>query len=395
MPTLDELTDVAALGPEPSAEYRECVDALDNAVREAIHVSHGYKGIPSPSTKHFYASVLYTALISRSVSLAQLVPFSPWAEKPIEHWDYSSATGIARTALEIRLAFYYLCVDACTDAEWDCRWNLFNLHDCTSRLRLFEAMPDHGEQVAAFSETSEEVRQRLRANAFFNNLDDGRQRRLLNGQTAFLMPLEEIGERAGLARASFRWMYIFFSSHVHALPMSFYRMGGQDDQRGNGLPSPIEEGYTCLCLSLVTSLLVSVREEMNVLFAEFKARADEIRQQAADSRAADDKQNEEISSDLELGEVRRINETEDGTLDVKRVSETGYEFEFRERATGELVLRRHVSEQGEGLSDIDPFFWTILVNQRPAVEKHLIDMHEQPHAFKVDLVARTILFKTA
>lgn len=324
MPTLDELTHVAALGPEPSAEYRDRVDVLDNAVREAIHVSHGYKGIPSPSTKHFYASVLYTALITRSVSLAQLVPFSPWAEKPIEHWDYSSATGIARTALELRLAFYYLCVDACTDDEWDCRWNLFNLHDCTSRLRLFEAMPDHAEQVAAFRTTSEELKQRLRANAFFNTLDDGRQRKLLNGQTAFLMPLEEISERTGLARETFRWMYILFSSHVHALPMSFYRMGGQGDERGNGLPSPTEEGYTCLCLSLVTSLLVSVREEMNVLFADFQARADQIRQQAADSRAADDKHDEEISSGPELGELRRISETEDGILDVKRVSETEY-----------------------------------------------------------------------
>lgn len=66
LPTLDELADVAALGPEPSAEYLARVDALDNEVREAIHVSNGYQGIPSPSTKHFYASVLYTALITRS-----------------------------------------------------------------------------------------------------------------------------------------------------------------------------------------------------------------------------------------------------------------------------------------------------------------------------------------
>lgn len=390
-PTHDELIDQGALGAEPSADYLKHVEILDNVVREAICVSRGFSGIASPTSKHFYASVLYTAMITRSVSLAQLVPFSPWAEKEIEHWDYSSATGIARTILELRLAFYYLCVDTCTDDEWNCRWNLFNLHDCTSRIRLFQAMSAGSEQVSGLTQSAEELKERLRANPFFCRLADGQQRKLLNGQTAYLMSLEEIAERSGLDKESFRWMYVLFSSHVHALPMSFYRMGGEHGDRGRGLPSPTEEGYTGLCLSLVVSLLVSVREEINQLFGDFKKRTDDLQQQ--ERVLADSSATEIVVPSLAIGEIKRFTETDEVIVDVKRISEDGFEFEYRDRATGEVVLRRLASDDGSGLYDMDPYFWTVLLNQGPAVEKQLVNMNETRHAFKVDVSTRTVHFK--
>lgn len=123
----EAIMDNARLGSSPSQDYLQVVDMLDNVVRECMYVSRSYAGIKSPTSKHFYASVLFTALITRGVSLAQLMPFTPWVEKRIEHWDYASAAGITRTMLELRVAFYYLCVDSCTDEEWNCRWNLFNI----------------------------------------------------------------------------------------------------------------------------------------------------------------------------------------------------------------------------------------------------------------------------
>ena len=71
-------------------------------------------------------------------------------------------------------------------------------------------------------------------------------------------------ERAGLKRATYRLLHIVFSSHVHGLPMSYYRMGVQEC--GRGLPSPIEEGYTTMCLSLASVLLTATRDEVHELF---------------------------------------------------------------------------------------------------------------------------------
>lgn len=66
-----------------------------------MYVSKGYAGIPAPTGRHFYASVLFTVLITRGVSLLTLAPHTPWVDKKIEHWDYSSLAGIARTMIEL------------------------------------------------------------------------------------------------------------------------------------------------------------------------------------------------------------------------------------------------------------------------------------------------------
>ncbi len=202
-PTHESLMDLANLGPEPSADYLEHVDVLDNVVRDCIHVSRSYAGIASPTPKHYYASLLFTAMITRSVSLAQLVPFSPWADKKIEHWDYSSATGIARTILELRVAFYYLCTEECTAEEWDCRWNLFNLHDCTSRVRMFEALPGKEGSVAALSAAAEDLKKCLKGNPWFLALPSSAQKKLLNGRTRTCFPWRRLPEGPGLRKGRF------------------------------------------------------------------------------------------------------------------------------------------------------------------------------------------------
>ena len=108
----------------PSDDYTKKIDALDNVVHDCINVSQKFAGIPSPTLSHFYASVLFTLLCSRSVSLLILAPYSSWSEKFIEHWDYASIAGMVRSILEIRLTFFYLCIEKCSDEEWNCRLNI-------------------------------------------------------------------------------------------------------------------------------------------------------------------------------------------------------------------------------------------------------------------------------
>lgn len=258
----EEIFRAGNVGEEPSLDYVRSVDVLDNVVRECISVSRQYAGIQAPTQKHLYASVLFTALLSRSVSLVMLAPHSPWAQKMIEHWDYASAAVIVRTMLELRAAFHYLCVDQCSDEEWECRWNLLNLHDCCSRIRLLDAKSLEHEERAGLQAQAEELRNRLRANKHFATLRH--QQRLLNGQSPYLYPIEDMLENAGLEKETYRFLNILFSSQVHGLPMSYYRMAVQE--RGRGLPSPIEEGYTTICHSLAAGLLTATRDEVHTIF---------------------------------------------------------------------------------------------------------------------------------
>lgn len=261
---------MAALGihmsKKPSHEYYERIKALDSVVRECILVSQKFAGIKSPTGAHYYASVLFTSLCTRGVTLAILAPYSPWSKKKIEHWDYASMAGVVRSILEVRLAFYYLCSEQVSSEEWYCRWNIFNLHDCSSRIHLFSEMPNSEGEIKGFEAQAEELRQRLLENKYFQSFPEKTQRQLLNGKTAYLFPLEEIGARAGVDVHTFRWLYKLLSSQVHGLPMSFYRNGEQN--RGRGVHSESEEGFTSLCISFAVALLVGSRDEMREIFAE-------------------------------------------------------------------------------------------------------------------------------
>lgn len=256
------------MNSKPSEEYRERVAALDNVVRHCITVSQRFAGIQSPTGAHFYASVLFTSLCTRGVSLAILTPFSPWAKKKIEHWDYASIAGMTRSILEIRLTFFYLCTEKCQREEWECRWNIFNLHDCTARIRLFEELQGGSSDIAGFNAQADELRDRLNANSFFTSLPEKDRKKYLHGGHAYLHSLEDIASRAGVDIHTFRWLYKLLSSHVHGLPLAFYRMGEQE--RGRGVHSEVEEGYTQLCLSFAISLLVAARDEMESLYSGVK-----------------------------------------------------------------------------------------------------------------------------
>jgi hypothetical protein len=249
---------------EPSAQYRELVKALENVVWDCVSVSQACAGISSPSGAHYYASILFTSLCSRAVSLLMLVPYSPTAEKAIEHWDYSSTACIVRSILEVRLAFFYLCVENCTKDEWDCRWNVFNLHDCSNRLRVFENLPGGSVDVSGFKIQIEDIKNALAVNSFFQSLPQSLRKQLNNGNKAYLSPTEDIAVRAGINLRTFRYLYRFLSSQIHGLPMSYYRMGIQE--RGRGVHSDVEEHYTRLCISFTMTLMLRARDEMKVLF---------------------------------------------------------------------------------------------------------------------------------
>ncbi|KQR10713.1 MULTISPECIES: hypothetical protein [Xanthomonas] len=198
---------------------------------------------------HFYASVLFTTLCARGVSLAILAPGTSWSKKVTDHWDYASLAVLVRSLLEVR----------------ECRWNIFNLHDCTARIHLFEEMDPNSADIPGFQTQAAELRDRLNSNAFFLALRASDQRKLLHGKSAYLAPLETIAAAAGVEVQQFRWLYKFLSSHVHGLPLSFYRTG-QFDERGRGVHCEVEDNYSCLCVSFALTLLVSARDEMEALF---------------------------------------------------------------------------------------------------------------------------------
>jgi hypothetical protein len=253
-----------------SSEYLQAVTALGNELADLSATSHRWEGIPSPHPRYYYASLLFTALCVRTTSLLLLVPHSPIATKKFENWDYATASALARTILELRLAFYYLCIEPCSsEDEWRVRLNLIHLNDCSTRRTLFADM-DNTEEVAKFDETAAMLRERISSNEYFGALDTKQQRSILSGRSAFLFPLEEIAERSGTPRRDFRITWRLHSNHAHGLPMGFHRIG---PERGRGVHTETEEAYTKMCVEWVRQLMEEARSEMNTLFANMPPHA--------------------------------------------------------------------------------------------------------------------------
>jgi hypothetical protein len=256
-----------SLFEEPvSLDYAFNREAMRRATDEAIALSRQCAGQPSRDGQMFYGCLLFTSLCTRSFTLLRVSPETA-QESREGFWDFSSVAGIARSILEVRLTFFYF-VEPCSPEESACRIDIMNVHDCTSRIKLFTTMGqlerNSEAEVKTFKAQLSELHARLAVNPFFMDLSQGQRTSHLNGSKAYLYSLESIGARCGIQEDNFRLFYQLWSSQSHGLPLGFYRMA--TNGLGRGVHSSQEEMYTSMCLSLCYQLLQDASKNMRDLF---------------------------------------------------------------------------------------------------------------------------------
>jgi hypothetical protein len=247
--------------------YETYLKKYDDLVSAATAASQGAAGRISESARHYRGSVIFTKLGVAAVSLLLLLPRNSRVIGQFEHWDFGAVASLVRNLIECYFTFFSLSIDQVSDEEYNCRWNLFNLHDCLSRKRMFESLGLEEESIG-FDEQSKELKERLLRNSYFRSLDEKKRKELLQGKNAFLLTQDEILGQLGEDISHFRGMYCFLSVHVYALPMSFYRMGEQD--RGRGLENQVERDYICLALEFAGHFLRRAIQDLVSLFPSAK-----------------------------------------------------------------------------------------------------------------------------
>jgi hypothetical protein len=250
------------------------------------------------------------------------------------------------------------------------------------------------EQVQGFEVQADELRNRLRSNSHFLTLSLGQRNKYLNGQSPYMLSLEEIGVRAGIQLAEFRWLYVFLSSHVHGLPMSFYRMGiPEGDGRGRGIPTPTEENYTAMCLSLAASLLTRTKAEVHDLFRSHIPPADDPKEAEPTAEVRIEQATRDQGA-FPVGAAVDLVKTDSMRIKVERTSADEVEIMYFHLPTDEIVLKRSQSgASGDRLRWFDAAYWTVLVNEGPATQRVIADIDTKRIAFKIDLETRTIHLK--
>jgi hypothetical protein len=248
--------------------YRTCRSSFDGAAMEAIRVSKAAAGRWA-DLRRGWATTLFTRICTCSVSTLTLVPGSMFSPKHWKHFDLSAVASLSRTLVEIYLAFFYLCIDKIDDIEWRSRLNLFHLHDCSSRARMFKEFDPGDPQIAGLEAQANELRGRLRSLSYFTSLSEKQQSVFLKGDKAFFLGRDQIVAKVGMDIGHFRAMYRFLSSHVHSLPLAFYRM--KEREQGRGIESDIEKGYIATALDFAEYPIRQATQNMLELFPDIRS----------------------------------------------------------------------------------------------------------------------------
>lgn len=228
----------------------------------AITVSELGAMRPSTGIKMTWMCVLHTRICVMGTSLKKIAPLKYNTEKMYIEWDYASMFSLTRNIMECYQTEFYLCSEAISEDERLARKKLFDIHDFNSRKKLF-AIFEH-----KFENDLEEenlVRQ-LTETIFFRNLSEKQQTRFLKGDDAFFFNREDLEERMGNDKKTFKYLYKLLSSNTHSFPMGFYGM--LEGNRGTGVGTDVEVNYSALALQISGSYIFKSIKDMINLFPD-------------------------------------------------------------------------------------------------------------------------------
>jgi hypothetical protein len=249
--------------------YQKAISEFNALLVEATHMTTSAAGRSAPDPA-WWACFLYTRLCVTGISLLSLVPGSRFAGRAIDHYDFSAVASLTRNVWECYFVFFYLGVDTTQNDECLTRLNVLQLHDCTSRIKMFTELGSDGVDLAGFRAQADELRERIMSRAYFATLPEGRRQHVLRGENALLLSQDELLSRMSEDVRFFRGMYRFLSFHVHSLPVAFYRM--PDREQGRGVESGWEKRNIVMALEFAGRPLERATREMRALFPDVPVR---------------------------------------------------------------------------------------------------------------------------
>jgi hypothetical protein len=157
------------------------------------------------------ASMYFTRLVGLGTTLKRVLPAISNDLTTSDYWDLSSVAASARMIVEGCLMFFYLGVEEVPEQEWRDRLNIFYLHECTARIRMFREFFQDEAEARNFEKQRDELVLRLDQSNVLATMSPGRRQEFLRGQHAAVLSLDQIAEAMGASAAAQReWWRIVF-----------------------------------------------------------------------------------------------------------------------------------------------------------------------------------------
>ena len=137
-------------------------------------------------------------------------------------FDHSAVLGLARMIVEC-LSMYAYLIEPVGEEDWAFRLAVLRLHDTVARIKLLRAWPSSAD-TTDLKVGRDDLIAEIRAHSAFIRFDGEPQKRLVSGETIFVGGMRKAAALVGWNAEVFNALYGYFSSHLHAAPMGFFRM---------------------------------------------------------------------------------------------------------------------------------------------------------------------------
>jgi hypothetical protein len=211
----------------PSEDIFEDVAGFALSVLEKLSI----RSLEFPQ-QHAYAFKMLRKLCLTSYSITVLV--EDFEGKPRGSLDHASVAVLCRTIIDTAIMFWYLSEEISAE-EWEFRLAVMNLHDTTSRVRLFKGLiPDEAEKQRL---RRAKFKKALEDNALFRKRKRQDRDRLLGGQVLYVNGMRSLLRTMNYNEEYYDGVYSYLSSHVHSLPIAYFRDGPEGDPLTYYFPS--------------------------------------------------------------------------------------------------------------------------------------------------------------
>ncbi|MCQ8119860.1 hypothetical protein, partial [Methylomonas rosea] len=127
---------------EIAKRYEEALTDLRLLILYAHSVSASIQGKEAADDQQYYASIIFSKIVSHAITLIRSVPksLSISADSGAELWDLSSAACLARAILETNDALAYMADRIDEPEQLLLRIRIWELHDKEHRISMLESI---------------------------------------------------------------------------------------------------------------------------------------------------------------------------------------------------------------------------------------------------------------
>jgi len=185
----------------------------------AYELSMQFEGLQTKDFRKGISTHYLAKMVSSCISLLRLYPGSTMLDNN-EPMDYPSIATLMRNILELSNNHWYLCTQTINDEELKFRLKLYDYHDSSSLLSIYQNIFSNDDFSKELEEDINRLKSQIENSPVYRGFNIKKRKKIIKGHKAYDLSQFQIAEKRGLNLKQFKGFYELFSIHTHSSPSS-------------------------------------------------------------------------------------------------------------------------------------------------------------------------------